>query len=181
VLPGCDSSVATRPKRQDGSVCIQRGPNTSQQKETVMSFTASADGGSTATLTADAPSEFGKFILEGIPYTYDEPLEPVLVMGGEGIAPNQFNVLKDGPAKDFGGNPGEHGGLPQGTAADVAPDGPRTEAQIRANPFQSIWWYFDGEPHRVTKALRFAYTVIQGGIPVTKHILIGYEGVDGQG
>jgi hypothetical protein len=142
-----------------------------------MSFTATSDGRSTATMAADGPPDFGKFILEGIPYTS----EPVLATGGESVLPGQFDVVKDGPAKDFGGNYGEHGGLLEGTATEVDPDGPHTEAQIRANPFQSIWWYFGGVPHRVTKAMRFAYTVTQDNVQVTKHILIGYEGVDGQG
>jgi hypothetical protein len=146
-----------------------------------MTLTAPSDGRSNATIDADE-HDFGKFILDGIPYKYDADDEPVLLTGGEGTAQGQFNVLKDGPAQAFGENPGEdQSRLPVGTAADIDEKSAPSEAQIRANPFQSIWWYFAGQPHRVTKAMRFAYTVKQGGVPVTKHILIGYEGVDGQG
>ena len=46
-----------------------------------MSFTATSDGRSSATIAADGPPDFGKFILEGIPYTYDPNTEPVLATG----------------------------------------------------------------------------------------------------
>lgn len=126
--------------------------------------------------------DLGQFILNGIPYQYDATSEPVLVTGGQGFAPDQLNVVKDGPAQLFGENPGENPArLPPGDATQIDLTSPASEAQIRANPFQSIWWYFATEPHRVTKAMRIAYTVKQGGVEVTKHILIGYEGVDPQG
>jgi Dyp-type peroxidase family len=38
------------------------------------------------------------------------------------------------------------------------------------------WWYFDGKPRRVAKAIRIPYTYVRNGQKLTDHLLIGFEG-----
>jgi hypothetical protein len=52
-------------------------------------------------------------------------------------------------------------------------------AAIQKKPSKSLWWYFNGKPCRVNKAIRIPYTYKVGGRTVTEHLLIGYEGTGG--
>jgi Dyp-type peroxidase family len=38
------------------------------------------------------------------------------------------------------------------------------------------WWYFEGKPRRVAKAIRIPYTYTRNGQKLTDHLLIGFEG-----
>ncbi len=48
---------------------------------------------------------------------------------------------------------------------------------IKAHPEDCIWWYFEGAPRKVTKAIRVPYTYVVDGKTVIEHLLIGYEGM----
>jgi len=44
---------------------------------------------------------------------------------------------------------------------------------------QGLFWYFDGKPRRVSKAVRIEYTYTFEGKEYTEHLLIGFEGAGG--
>lgn len=83
-------------------------------------------------------------------------------------------------------------GTPEHVTVDVQLDGParghlnapgkRLNAsgleKLRSNPQKGVWWYFDGAPRFVAKAVRVAYTYTLDGedTPRTDYFLIGYEG-----
>jgi hypothetical protein len=121
--------------------------------------------------------ELGRLILQGVPYGYKKGTEPTLVKlpAVDGIPP--LDIKEDGPAKGFGETKGTRKSLP------ITGNKEPNEASIRAKPWQSIWWYFDGHPYRVTKAYKIAYQVEEnkpapGAKPTVRHILIGYMGID---
>lgn len=70
-------------------------------------------------------------------------------------------LAKEGPARDFT----EHKQL---KAAD--------HNEIVEYAERSHWWYFDGEPHRVVKALRIPFVWKDGDTERSDTILIGYVG-----
>jgi Dyp-type peroxidase family len=49
----------------------------------------------------------------------------------------------------------------------------------RAKVMQGLFWYFDGKPRRVSKAVRVVYTYTVNGQEYKEHLLIGYEGAGG--
>jgi hypothetical protein len=56
---------------------------------------------------------------------------------------------------------------------------PRRSDQLTdAEQFQSVWWYFEGEACRVTKAMRIPITFVRktDGRTISANILIGFEG-----
>jgi hypothetical protein len=129
-------------------------------------------------VSADA---LGNLILEGIPYRYDEDGgEPRLMtvhrareagerkQGADVLSedPNDIYATVDGPAKN-------NNAIDRLSSDD--------ENEIRTHPTDSIWWGFGGKFYRVTKAVKIPYEVKQDGVTVTKHILVGYMGVDGGG
>ena len=63
-----------------------------------------------------------------------------------------------------------------------------SEQTIRDTPWTSLWWNFEGNQYRVTKALKIPYTMKDSQDPdadlngiVIKHLLIGFMGVDPSG
>jgi hypothetical protein len=71
----------------------------------------------------------------------------------------------DGPARAHLNQPGK-----RLNASDLE--------KLRSNPQTGVWWYFDGKPRYVAKAVRVAYTYTLEGEdqPRTDYFLIGYEG-----
>ena len=60
-------------------------------------------------------------------------------------------------------------------------DGDAVQQRILGAPGANLWWYFDGEPHRVVKAIRIPYPYTppgsDGAKPVrTEYVLIGFVG-----
>jgi hypothetical protein len=74
-------------------------------------------------------------------------------------------VELDGPAAGHFNRPGK-----RLNAQDLA--------NLRAAPQEGMWWYFDGKPRYVSKAIRVPYTYTLEGetSPRTDYLLIGYEG-----
>jgi hypothetical protein len=149
---------------------------THQQRNTIVTLSTSSE-----TNHSNVGTDLARFILEGVPYRYDPDNEPKLVLNGKG--PAEIESVKDGPAKDFGENQRLAKTASEGITATLndTSKSPLSEDWIRDYPWESLWWHFDGKSHRVVKAVRIAYEVIQEGTPVTKHILIGYEGIDPMG
>ena len=130
--------------------------------------------------------DLGKFILDGIPYRYDEKDEsdePKLIMASSIANATEVGRKTDGPAKDFGEDEGKKLAVSEDEAArdPKLRDARHSEDYIRAHPWESNWFYFKGVAHRVVKTVRIGYTAMQDGKPIERHILIGYEGVDGMG
>jgi hypothetical protein len=113
--------------------------------------------------------ELGDKIWDEVPYDYQGDPEFI-----------HDNTVLDGPAKAFN----KDKRLAK-TQAQAATRGDETwEAKIGAAPQYSLWWYFGNQAHHVTKALRLEYRVKDPTAPdrdaydmVTKHILVGFEGV----
>jgi hypothetical protein len=129
-------------------------------------------------------AQLGEFIWDGVPYKYDESDAPDLdptqapqttAVGNVLKANPKINYRKiwlDGPAKNFGEKQGQR----------LEKKGAVSEASIAASEQPSLWWTFDNQPYRVTKAAMIPYTVTDvDGKPKLRHILIGYMGVDPNG
>jgi hypothetical protein len=129
--------------------------------------------------------ELYEFMMEGIPYRYDEGIDPRFLTRPEAQAspdpairdearratengPGGMMYQVVGPALQY---PGDDGKLTKEDEQDIllhkSPDG--------------LWWHYDGIYYRVTKALKIPYVVMQDGKQVVKHILVGYSGIDGPG
>jgi hypothetical protein len=144
--------------------------------------------------------QLGELILKAIPYGYDKSggdpqlfLHPTPRNSGSHSSGsnNGLAIVMDGPAKDFDDDrtlPKNGADAPLQQTTDGQLSGSITEDWIRNNPNRSIWWYFEGEPYRIVKAIKIAYKVLDTHAPadfprdadgkVTKHILIGFMGVD---
>jgi len=135
------------------------------------------------------PEEHGlntleKLILDGIPYEYDE-VEPELTLYQEVVTDPDTNqaVIDPGTGKEQVRSAPV---LLEGQAKDKSEHGRNRltkldEEAMQGKPWLSHWWYFNAEPYRVTKAMWIAYTVKRDGKRQTRHILVGYTGVDPHG
>jgi hypothetical protein len=117
-----------------------------------------------------AYEKLGEAIWDEMPYEYEG--EPTLIAN---------ETERDGPARGYNQKGKRLGRDPISAAASAV--GEVSEDSIRKNPLGSMWWYFDGKPHHLTKAVKLAYTVKAPGDPeadangiVTKHILVGFQG-----
>jgi hypothetical protein len=132
----------------------------------------------------------GKFIWDGVPYDYNKDAEPTFVLDPlqttsdsnqlKGDAHGFFKAWIDGPAKIFPD--------PQGNRLPL--QGSVSVSSILAQPWESLWWSFDGRQYRVTKAAMIPYKIKDDSASpdqrdeqglVVKHLLIGYMGVDSHG
>ncbi len=109
---------------------------------------------------AAAYAKLGEFIMEENPYGYAGKIRDDFKTNPD--------VAYDGLAK--GNNVKNPFRIPIG--------GLKTPQQLKA-----LWWYFNGTPCRVTKAIRIPYTYPDPttGESRTEHLLLGYEGGSGNG
>jgi hypothetical protein len=121
---------------------------------------------------ADVWQQLCDLILQELPYRYDADGQPELLQQLSANSGPTIALDRGGPASSFNAT----NQLPA-----TGPDGTQSEEWIRNRPWESMWWSFNGTPFRVTKALKIPYKVTQGGVTDTKHILIGYMGVDPSG
>lgn len=120
--------------------------------------------------------ELLNFIIEGIPYRYDDAAgEPRMMTEAEARAAGE-HVSGTGPggmAYEVRGPAAKYGGQRKLSQKD--------EQDILLNKGQEgLWWHYEGKYYRVTKALKIPYVVYQDGDkkPVIKHIFVGYAGID---
>ena len=108
-------------------------------------------------VATDVQGMLGQFIFNENPYPWAMNLPNLATQNPQGVE-------RDGIGQNF------NAVQPYGTT-DVYPD--------KAKVMQGLFWYFDGNPHRVSKAVRVAYTYVVNGEQFTDYLLIGYEGAGG--
>src|SRR5207249_10433615 len=108
-------------------------------------------GLSSANASHDGPAPNGRF----------EHRDPKQAKRASPVA----GIELDGPAQGHFNQPGK-----VVNAQDLA--------NLRAARQKGVWWYFDGKPRYVSKAIRVQYTYTLEGetSPRTDYLLIGYEG-----
>jgi hypothetical protein len=127
----------------------------------------------------------GTLILENTPYRYDpKGGDPTLLTVKQAREAGEYapaaQMLSDKPDEIYANVDGPARNNSQDKGNPLSKE---QEDAMRADPTGSLWWYFGGKFYRVTKTLKIPYQVKQDGKadPVTKHILVGYMGIDGGG
>jgi hypothetical protein len=108
--------------------------------------------------------------------------EQMYYLDGPAAALNSENPL---PGSEYASSAYSSEPRQQPPAEELKPedleDGHAVEQRILKSPGANLWWYFDGEPHRVVKAIRIPYPYTppgsDGAKPVrTEYVLIGFVG-----
>ena len=106
----------------------------------------------------DMEKQLGAFIVGENPYPWKMALPDLTAL------PNPQGVERDGIGQNYNAT------TPYGKT-DVYDD--------KAKVMQGLFWYFDGKPHRMSKAVRIEYTYTVNGEQFKDYLLIGYEGAGG--
>jgi hypothetical protein len=128
-----------------------------------------------------SPAELYKFIMEGIPYRYDDDKgDPRFTTRADPVPKGEHPPTQTGPGGmlyDVSGPARNHGGDKERLTKHQ-----EQEILEKKGP-EGLWWHFGDRYYRVTKALRIPYLVYQDDNPepVIKHIFVGYAGIDGGG
>jgi hypothetical protein len=128
-----------------------------------------------------------EFMMDAIPYRYDEKAgEPHFLTRKEAEESSDPDVRAEAAKAPYDAPGGIMMYQVMGPAAEYGGKKKLTKEEeediFKHKAGEGLWWHYDGQYYRATKAMRIPYVVYQdakGNKAVIKHIFVAFSGIDG--